>query len=71
MDFTCVDFPSQRTVIHMFEALEGVAGGWSKEAPCSIWWYQGHLSGVYSLSFDNSHIHLPPVENASVTTIVL
>lgn len=72
VDFTCLGFPSLHTVIHRSETLRKGFGGLVQRGPmfCSVV-LGASLGSLLFLSFDNSHIHLPPVENASVTTIVL
>lgn len=72
VDFTCVGFPSLHAVIHRSETLRKGFGGLVQRGPmfCSVV-LGASLGSLLFLSFDNSHIHLPPVENASVTTVAL
>lgn len=72
LDFTCVGLPSLHTVIRMSETLRKGCQGLVQSCLmfCSLGASLGSLLLLF-LSFDNSHIHLPPVETASVNTIVL
>lgn len=64
-----MSFPSLPTMICMSETLRKGCQRLVQRVPTFC--LMVPEASLLFLSFDNSHIHLPSVENASVTTIVL